>query len=592
LIKKLNNIKLLPPVSWFNLKQTASTAYESIVSSIIGRQSDRRLILALASSEKEFYNYTRLHTVQSGKAEPVEDSKRKEIWIDFIADTGDGWNPTYSVSYYASQRGLMLKSGINSYDTKRGNVLLFGGDEVYPTPSKEAYDQRLITPFKQAFGDDAPEEIPHVFALPGNHDWYDGLEAFTRLFCSDLGSRKFAGWLSRQKRSYFALKLPGNWWLLGSDGQLHSNIDTEQLEYFRNVANGHIKEGDKVILCISEPVWIYAHRYKKYGAKYDESDLIFLQEEILKPKGAEVKVFLSGDLHHYRRHEEIGGSDTGAKVQKITAGGGGAFLHPTHGADVSLITEDMELPGQKPRDFELKKSYPSEKQSKRLGWRNLLFPLMNPGFGFLTGALYLITIWIVSSTFRFDFPHTVREFFDQTLRAFLLNPVAALWLGAIGAAFVFFTDTHSKLYKWAGGLSHYAINLFSIAYIGLFANYVNVTVFKENIYTGFVFIPIIVFVLGWVIGSFNMGLYLTVSMNIFGRHDNEAFSALKVQDHKNFLRLHIDEEGTLTIYPIKIEKSARKWRERGAGDESNSFIIPEDGTKPELIEEPIIIKTK
>ncbi|MBZ0201556.1 MAG: metallophosphoesterase, partial [Ignavibacteria bacterium] len=485
---------------------------------------------------------------------------------------------------------------INNRDhkTNRGNVLIFGGDEVYPTPSKQRYRNRLINPFEQAIGDDKPNKIsvetPHVFALPGNHDWYDGLEAFTRLFCSDLGSRKFAGRLSRQKRSYFALKLPNNWWLLGSDGQLHSNIDTAQLEYFRSIADNHIKPGDKVILCISEPMWIYAHKYKKYGEIYDESDLIYLQEEILKPKGAEVKVFLTGDLHHYRRHEELHAKDENSKVQKITAGGGGAFLHPTHGADFSILNEDKQLPGQKPREFEMKKCYPSEKQSKKLGWLNIFFPFMNPGFGFLTGVLYLVTIWIVSSTFHFDFAHNLRGFLDQTLRAFLINPVATLWLGAVAMGFVFFTDTHSKVYKWLGGLAHFFMNLFSIAYIGLFAAFINNSVFNENIYTGFIFMPLIIFGLGWFFGSFNMGLYLTVSMNIFGRHDNEAFSALRIQDYKNFLRLHIDEEGTLTIYPIKIQKAARKWRERKSSEDDNAFIVPEDGTKPELIEEPIVLK--
>lgn len=579
---------MLPPVSWFNLKQLAGTAYKSIISTIIGEQSDRRLMLALASSEKEFYNYTRHHKIVNGKIVPDENSKRQELWLDFIADTADGWDPTYSVAYYASKPELNLSDGKNSYRTNRGEVLVFGGDEVYPAPSKKAYRERLITPFEQAFGDDKPADPPHIFALPGNHDWYDGLEAFTRLFCSDLGSRKFAGWYSCQKRSYFALKLPQNWWLLGSDGQLHSNIDTAQLDYFRAIADGHMKEGDKVILCISEPVWIYAHKYKKYGEQYDESDLIFLQEEILKPRGAEVKVYLTGDLHHYRRHEEVTGKES--KTQKITAGGGGAFLHPTHGADFSLLTEELQLPEQKPREFKLKKSYPDEKTSKKLGWKNILFPFMNPGFGFLTGALYLITIWIISSTFHFDFAHNLREFLGQTIKAFYINPVAALWLGAVAAGFVFFNDTHSKLYKWIGGLVHFFMNLVSIAYIGLFATYINNTVFNENLITGFTFIPVIIFGLGWFFGAFNMGIYLTVSMNFFDRHDNEAFSALRCIDYKNFLRLHIDKEGTLTIYPVKIQKAARKWRFRKSGENDNSFIIPEDGSKPELIEEPIVIK--
>lgn len=90
MFNKIGNVKLLPPVSWFNLKQLAGTAYKSIISTIIGEQSDRRLMLALASSENIFYNYTRHHKIVNGKIEPVEDSKRKEMWLDFIADTGDG----------------------------------------------------------------------------------------------------------------------------------------------------------------------------------------------------------------------------------------------------------------------------------------------------------------------------------------------------------------------------------------------------------------------------------------------------------------------------------------------------------------------
>jgi hypothetical protein len=585
---KIGKYKPLPMVSWYNLKQVAGTAFKSIVSKIIGEQSDRRLMLALASSENEFYDYTYCYKHVGDKVEPDVDVHRDEIWIDFIADTGDGWDSTYSVAYYASQRNLPFSYDGKRTETHRGNLLVFGGDEVYPSPSREGYRNRLIAPFEAAFGDDKPEEAPHVFAIPGNHDWYDGLESFTRLFCSDLGSRWFAGRLTRQKRSYFAIKLPNGWWLLASDGQLHSNIDTAQLEYFRNIAAEHMKQGDKVILCVSEPVWIYAHKYKKYGAPYDESDLIYLQEEILRPKGAEVKVFLAGDLHHYRRHEEISGSE-GTKVQKITAGGGGAFLHPTHGGDFSLITEDHHLPDQEPRSFEEKFSYPSQKKSKLLGWLNLLFPFINPGFGVLTGTLYLVTIWIVSSTFHFEFTHSVGGFLDQTLRAFLINPIAALWLGAVAIAFVFFTDTHSRLYRWLGGLGHFGLNLFSMAYIGLFATYINSKVFNENIITGFVFIPLIIFGLGWLIGSFNMGLYLAISMNIFGRHDNEAFSAIRNPDYKNFLRLHIDKEGTLSIFPIKIEKTAKKFRERKPGEENNAFVIPEDGSKPELIEKPIQI---
>jgi hypothetical protein len=36
---------------------------------------------------------------------------------------------------------------------------------------------------------------------------------------------------------------------------------------------------------------------------------------------------------------------------------------------------------------------PDQKTSKRLLWRDLLFPLYNPTFGLLTGVLYLAIAW-------------------------------------------------------------------------------------------------------------------------------------------------------------------------------------------------------
>ena len=123
-----------------------------------------------------------------------------------------------------------------------------------------------------------PSERPHVYAIPGNHDWYDGLSTFTRLFCSDIGGRRFAGWWTRQRRSYFVIKLPHDWWLVGSDGQLQSDLDVPQIEHFREIARAHMKSGDKVILCLAQPVWIYAEKYRSIDRLFDETDLLFLRE--------------------------------------------------------------------------------------------------------------------------------------------------------------------------------------------------------------------------------------------------------------------------------------------------------------------------
>jgi len=93
-----------------------------------------------------------------------------------------------------------------------------------------------------------------------------------------------------------------------------------------------------------------------------------------------------------------------------------------------------------------------------------------------------------------------------------------------------------------------------------------------------------------VTGSFIMGLYLFVSLNVFHRHRNEAFSSLKIEDYKNFLRLSIDEEGNLWIYPIGITRVPRRWREVEGATKYDPKLEPapdDAGTPPHLIEGPI-----
>ena len=130
-------------------------------------------------------------------------------------------------------------------------------------------------------------------------------------------NRWIGGWQTRQRRSYFALKLPHSWWLWGVDLQLESDIDQPQLDYFCEVAKERVNPGDRIILATAEPDWIY-------GNIYDlklQNNLAFLEERVLRDAKATLRVALAGDLHHYRRHQAADGSGK----QLITAGGGGAF---------------------------------------------------------------------------------------------------------------------------------------------------------------------------------------------------------------------------------------------------------------------------
>jgi hypothetical protein len=624
-----SSYKQLPMVGWYDPRQLVRTGLQVAISTIFGRHSDRRLVEALAAGRPEIYDYT-YHYKDDGHelCEIDEGRRRDEIWIDYVADLGEGWNSTYGVAYHVSEdaREFEYTDGESGEkrraQTRRGDILIFGGDEVYPAADRLEYDQRLVKPYENAFPATEREEHPHIFAIPGNHDWYDSLISFSRLFCS---KRWFSGWRTRQSRSYFALKLPHGWWLLGTDTQLGSDIDAPQVEYFKGVA-AQMQETDRIILCHAEPHWIYARMYEHLDAAYTETNLSFLEEML----GKKVAVFIAGDLHHYRRHEATDESST----QKITAGGGGAFLHPTHtgllGTDVSRLEEKSSG-----RIFQKKAVFPPEKESRKLCWRNLVFPYLKGNqsrtFGFLTAGLYLLTTLAVVSDFR-QIEQTasglrsvvgLKNIIGTTLHTVLNSPTTLLWALLTILGFVLFTDTHSKTHRWIMGSLHALAHIFSAFTVALASIYFVISMVAttsgwnnpplkigsfelnwvyritqgEHVFNFDLRVLVVVLLIligGYIIGSFIQGLYLLISLNVFGRHFNEAFSTIAVEDWKSFLKLKIDRNGDLTIYAIGIRRVPRRWR-RNESAAAGASTFPDrerdqSATEPSLIEPPIILR--
>ncbi|GLD93761.1 hypothetical protein PINS_up002366 [Pythium insidiosum] len=68
------------------------------------------------------------------------------------------------------------------------------------------------------------------------------------------------------------------------------------------------------------------------------------------------------------------------------------------------------------------------------------------------------------------------------------------------------------------------------------------------------------FVLATPVVGIIFGVYLYVSVNVFGRHYNEAFSALRIASYKNFVRLHFQPNGDLELFVFGVDKMPKKWR--------------------------------
>lgn len=634
--ESMPEVKQLKMVGWYDPRLLARSGVEVAISTIFGRHSDHRLVEALGSGQKEFYDFTAANVVsdvregQEAAPRPDKGELRQSIWIDYVGDVGDGWNSTYAVAYHiaaahhldeAGQELIYKDPDGEPHKVQKGEILVFGGDQVYPTASRESYEQRLIVPYKKALRC-TKKPYPHIFAIPGNHDWYDSLVSFSRLFIS---RRWFGGWRTRQNRSYFAVKLPHNWWLLGTDVQLGSDIDRPQVAYFEWVAEQIEKETReskveaRIILCHAEPHWISAALYENLDAAYTESNLIFLEKKL----GQKVAVFIAGDLHHYRRHEALDGS-----TQKITAGGGGAFLHPTHpgllGVNLEEIEEryapeeEKECPDREPDDapiapaiarkFKKMACFPTEAESRRACWRNLIFPhnegSSSRGFGILTAVLYLLTtLSLIARPEQWKDKFELSGVAAAAVYGVIASPFTLIWVLLIVLGFLLFTDTHSTLYRVFMGGAHaiaHVLAAFAVATLAIFAV---IRLLPQSWafsigWGGYIFAldsrvlvaSLLTLIGGFFIGPLVMGLYLLVSMNIFGRHANEAFSSIAIQDWKHFLKLHIDEAGDLTIYPVGIRRVPRKWKAR-AGEHGSDIVPDEDGktqaSEPKLIERPV-----
>jgi len=534
-------------VGWFDPPVLAQTALKMTTANIFGRHSDTRLVEALASQPQGLFDYS---------------TRTGDFWIDYVADIGDGWNPTYAVasSVAIPQLTVVDRAG-HTEVTQCGQILIFGGDQVYPYPSRDAYELRAEKPYATAFAGRGAK--PDVFAIPGNHDWFDSLVAFSRTFCRP--DRGFAGCPTQQTRSYFALKLPANWWLIAIDLQLGSELDEPQVKYLQRVA-AMMQPEARVILCVPEPQWIFEASYPRERG-YVEDPMRELEEKILRRP---VNLFLTGDLHHYMRHENAAG------VQKVVSGGGGAFLHPTHAPDCAAL----------PNGFNRRAAYPDARTSSRLTWRNLLFPWLNPRCLIVPALLYGLSAWFASASLTERDLGTFAVGLHAGLTAAMRDPVNGLWLLTVVAAFVFFTDTHVKWYRIIGGVAHALTHLLAAFALAWLASRFTTQIlgWPFGSASQLLIAGALTFVGGGVIGALIIGGYMLVSLQIFGRHSNEAFSSLRVQDYKQWLRLRVAPDGRLTLFAIGIDRVPRRWTK--PEPDASPAVKANDpmATKPRLVD--------
>jgi calcineurin-like phosphoesterase family protein len=550
---------LKPMVRWLDPRQLVITSLRAVISGMFGAWADKRELQAALTA--------------TGVG---DESRARAVWIDYVADLGDGWQSTYTIARFLAGRRLDLAGEQQLHRTERGRILVLGGDEVYPTASVEEYENRFLGPYRAALPMILDADPPLLFAVPGNHDWYDGLTSFMRVFCQ---GKWIGGWKTSQTRSYFAVKLPHHWWIWGIDIQLDTYVDDPQLHYFKDVVCRDVEPGDTIILCTAIPAWAHVGRP---GDDPSFRNLDYFERNVIQPTGARVMLYLSGDWHHYCRYAPEPGFP-----QRITSGGGGAFLYPTQDLPEWI---ELEEAGQSSR-YRRKKTYPTAEDSKQLRRRLWLLPIRNVPFGTLVGGTYLLLAWLVlAGLARAGLGHEISA---GTLQPSDLGTglsqsvLGILLLVLLVRAFVGFAKDLRGARRWAVGIAHSLGHLAALSVLMLGG--CRITSHLRGATATFAFLGL-VGAGGAIAGSLVMAAYLNVSNRFLRIHNNETYSAMGIEDYKNFLRLHIDESGSLTIFPIGVQRVCRRWRVRPDAPLDAPWFEPAgDPPKAHLIEEPIRI---
>jgi hypothetical protein len=145
----------------------------------------------------------------------------------------------------------------------------------------------------------------------------------------------------------------------------------------------------------------------------------------------------------------------------------------------------------------------------------------------------------------------------------------------------------------AAGAVHGFAHVFLIVLLAWFFSSMNARLFGLEAGTAIhsLIFALEVFIFGGILGGLLFGIYLCLGSLCLKVNLNENFSCQAIADYKNFLRLHLDGNGKLTVHPVGIEKVCKKWRLNKPGKKVEPWFLPKEGheIKTHLIEKPIVI---
>ncbi len=273
-----------------------------------------------AASDPDFY-----------RVFPDELAGEEDFSFVVIGDTGEG-----DASQHILRDQLLLAG-----HRPEVKFLVLSSDVIYPSGAMKDYEPKFYLPFN---GFHKP-----IYAVPGNHDWYDALESFAANFLEPRAARAAMrarreadlklttttearidgmihetarlreeyGIRAAQQRATFFEILTDQFSLVVADTGILRRVDEQQMNWLKQALT---RAGDRFkMVILGHPLYAAG----RYQAAEEEK---FAQVHELLRKHA-VDVVMAGDTHDFEYYKEnYANEENDRSMYHFVNGGGGAYL--------------------------------------------------------------------------------------------------------------------------------------------------------------------------------------------------------------------------------------------------------------------------
>jgi hypothetical protein len=264
----------------------------------------------------------------------VDHSRGERTSFLVLGDTGEG-----DASQFAVVPPLLSQGEGTEF-------LVICSDVIYPAGGIDSYEDRFFRPY-------AGYEGP-IYAIPGNHDWYDDATGFMFWFCGgeqapprprsrvlskawirDLlwrrapkadaqavarirTMRESPGRRPPQLAPYLAIDT-GHLRLVGIDTGICGDIDRDQGAWLRRVSR---ESPRPKVLFTGKPIYVDG---EYHPGPIEGGGCV---DDVVRDPAHNYIAAIGGDIHNYQRYPVR--LDDGRTLLYLVSGAGGAFMHETH----------------------------------------------------------------------------------------------------------------------------------------------------------------------------------------------------------------------------------------------------------------------